>query len=79
MGKVISLQEKLETWKKVYEKSELCVYVSNHGKFRIIHSSLSLQSTTTQLEFLDSVFFLKELSEALERAMLNMDLYNQNI
>jgi hypothetical protein len=70
MAKVISLVEKREVWHQVYRNGELCVHLSNHGKFKFFHGG-----EITQLEFFDSVSFLKELSEALESVMCSM--YNK--
>jgi len=67
MGKVIFLQEKLEVWKEIYKKNGLIVNVSTHGKFKIYN-----ESKFTQLEFFDSVSFLKDLSIALEVVMGKM-------
>jgi hypothetical protein len=67
MSNVVSLVEKLEVWKPVYEKDNLRVHVSSHGKFKIYSGD-----KITQLEFFDSVTFLKELSEALEYVMCSM-------
>lgn len=71
MAKVISLREKTETWKKVYSQGNFVVSVSNHGKFKFYNGK-----EITQLEFFDSVSFLKDLSDALEKEMGNMGLYN---
>jgi hypothetical protein len=73
MSNVISLKEKLEAWKLIYQKDEFQVYVSNCGRFKI-HSGNKI----TCLDFFDSVFFLKELSEALEFTMDDMGMYNTN-
>lgn len=71
MGKVISLQERSEVWKKAYHFGNLEVFVSSHGKFKFRSGD-----HVTQLEFLDSVTFLKEMSDALEREMNQMGMYN---
>jgi|GEM_PF-2105572 len=70
---VVSLQEKLEIWQRVYKKDELEVYISTHGRFKIYSGD-----KITQLDFFDSVSFLKELSESLEVMMGNMGMYNAN-
>jgi hypothetical protein len=67
MGKVISLQEKQEVWKQAYEKGGLRVHISTHGKFKFYSGN-----EITQLEFFDSVSFLKDLSIALESVMGKM-------
>ena len=67
MSNVVTLVEKLEVWKSVYEKDNLQVHISSHGKFKIYSGDKA-----TQLEFFDSVMFLKELSGALEYVMCSM-------
>lgn len=74
MTKVISLKDRLEIWKRVYEKDALEVYVSNQGRFKIKHLN-----SITVLEFFDSIFFLKHLSESLEIMMLDMKLFKSNL
>ena len=71
MSNVISLVEKREVWKHAYTKDMMRIMVSTHGRFKIYNGS-----EITQLEFFDSVSFLKELSEALEQVMCSM--YNSN-
>lgn len=71
MGKVISLREKTETWKKIFSQGNFSVSISSHGKFKFYNGK-----EITQLEFFDSVSFLKDLSEALEKEMGNMKMYN---
>jgi hypothetical protein len=70
MSNVVSLAEKLETWKPVYDVGGLRVCISSHGKFKIYSGD-----KITQLEFFDSVTFLKQLSEALEYVM-RCPMYN---
>lgn len=69
MSNVIHLNERKEIWRSAYVKNGLHVQVSNHGRFK-----LSSEDKITQLEFFDSVTFLKELSESLENSMI--DMYN---
>lgn len=71
MSNVVSLTERRETWKPVYQKDDLRIHISSHGKFKVYSGD-----EITQLEFFDSVNFLKELSEALEYVMCGM--YNNN-
>ena len=72
MAKVISIQERTEVWKSVYVQGNLEVFISNHGKFKLRNGK-----EITELEFFDSVTFLKDLSEALENVMGKMGMYNQ--
>jgi hypothetical protein len=67
MSNVVSLMEKREVWQSIYVKDGLRVQISSHGRFK-----LTSGDKITQLEFFDSVTFLKELSEALERVMCSM-------
>jgi len=67
MSNVVSLMEKREIWQSIYIKDGLRVQVSSHGRFKLMSGD-----KITQLEFFDSVTFLKELSEALERVMCSM-------
>jgi hypothetical protein len=67
MSNVVSLMEKREVWQSIYVKDGLRVQISSHGRFK-----LASGDKITQLEFFDSVTFLKELSEALERVMCSM-------
>lgn len=71
MSNVVSLIERKEVWKPVYVKDNLHVQISNHGRFKLLSGD-----KITQLEFFDSVTFLKELSEALEYVMCSM--YSDN-
>lgn len=73
MSNVISIKDKLETWKLVYRKEKFAAYVSNHGRFKFHFEN---DVVATKLEFFDSVFFLKELSSSLEIAMEDMGMYN---
>jgi hypothetical protein len=70
MSNVVSLTERREVWKPVYTKDDLRVYISSHGRFKLFNGN-----EITQLEFFDSVSFLKDLSEALEYVMCSM--YNE--
>jgi hypothetical protein len=72
MSNVVSLTEKREVWKPVYEKDQLRVHLSSRGRFKIFSGN-----EITHFEFFDSVIFLKELSEALELTMCSM--YNDNV
>lgn len=67
MSNVVSLTERREVWKPVYMKDGLRVQISSHGRFKLMSGH-----EITQLEFFDSVTFLKELSEALEHVMCSM-------
>lgn len=67
MSNVISLVERREIWQSIYRKDMLQVQISSHGRFKLISGD-----EITRLEFFDSVTFLKELSEALERTMCSM-------
>lgn len=67
MSNVVSLTERREVWSPVYMKDGLRVQISSHGRFKLMSGE-----EITQLEFFDSVTFLKELSEALERVMCSM-------
>jgi hypothetical protein len=67
MSNVVSLTERREIWQSIYAKEGLRVKVSSHGRFKLMSDD-----KITQLEFFDSVTFLKELSEALERVMCSM-------
>ena len=71
MSNVVSLAERREVWKPAYANDKLRIQVSSHGRFKLI-----IGNEITQLEFFDSVSFLKELSEALEYVMCSM--YNDN-
>lgn len=71
MSNVVSLTERREVWKEVFVKDRFHVRISSHGRFKLMSGS-----EITQLEFFDSVTFLKELSEALEHVMCSM--YNDN-
>ena len=71
MSNVVSLTEKREVWKDAYRKDGIRIMISTHGRFKIYS-----KDEITQLEFFDSVSFLKELSEELERVMCSM--YNGN-
>lgn len=73
VNNVVSLKEKLEIWKLVYQRGDLRVDVSTHGRFKFHHGG-----NVTQLDFFDSVLLLKELSEALEITMDDMGMYNAN-
>lgn len=72
MSNVVSLTEKREVWKPVYEKDQFRVHLSSHGRFKIFSGN-----EITHFDFFDSVTFLKELSEALELTMCSM--YNDNV
>lgn len=67
MSNIVSLADRRETWQSIYSKDGLRVHISNHGRFKLMHGDEIMQ-----LEFFDSVAFLKELSEALERTMCSM-------
>ena len=67
MSNVVSLIERREVWKPVYIKDGLRIQISSHGRFKLMSGG-----EITQLEFFDSVTFLKELSEALEHVMCAM-------
>lgn len=67
MSNIISIVEKLETWKVIYQKSNLQVKISSHGKFKFLNGN-----EIVQLEFFDSISFLKDLSKALESVMCSM-------
>ena len=71
MSNVVSLTERREVWKPAYTNGKLRIQVSSHGRFKLISGN-----EITQLEFFDSVSFLKELSEALEYVMCSM--YSDN-
>lgn len=71
MSNIVSLTERKEVWKDVFVKDHLRVKISSHGRFKLMSGS-----EITQLEFFDSVTFLKELSEALEYVMCSM--YNDS-
>lgn len=64
MCKVISLSDRLETWREIFSKEHISVSISSNGKFRFLNRKSSLE-----LSFVDSVLFLKELSEAMEKTM----------
>jgi len=67
MSNVVSLEERREIWKPAYMKGGLQIQISNHGRLKLLSGG-----EITQLDFFDSVTFLKELSEAMERVMCSM-------
>jgi hypothetical protein len=59
------LAEKRESWRCAFERGNLSIHISTHGRFKIFKGDELVET----LSFFDSVSLLKDLSEDYEQVM----------
>lgn len=64
MSNVVSLAERRESWHVAYQKGDLVVSVSSHGRL-----SISTKGSEETLSFCDSASFLRKINDDFDRTM----------